>query len=133
MLLSLIPRARVGALIWHHVDPVPLSLVKLVKAFVASAVRVILHAEAIDFLIQPISSELAAICPFIRSESFDDIVLVIAGVRLIIRPFLNTIAISFVIDVISIKRTSIGPDLGTNTFLLALSELTFVPKMIDVK
>ena len=120
-------------MIWHHVDPVSLSLVKLVKAFIASAVRVVLHAEAVDLLIQPVSCELAAICPFIRSESFNDIVVVVSGVGLIIGPFLYAIAISLVIDVISNKRASIWPDFRANTFLLALSELTFVAKMIYVK
>ena len=132
MLLSFAPRTRVSALVRHHVDTVTLSLIELVESFIASTILVVLNAKTINLLIQPISSELAAICPLISSETLDYIIFVITGVRLIVRPLLYSISISFVIDVISIERASIWPDFRANSLLLALSKLSFVAEMVYV-
>ena len=131
-LLALVPGAGVGLLVWHHVDAVALPLVQLVEALVAASIWVLLHAEAVHFLVHPVAGVLLAVGPPVRTEAFDDSVLVVAGVSLSVGPLLDAVSIPLVARVRAEELRTVRIGFLTNALHDALFELAFVDKEIDV-
>ena len=71
VLLAFVPSSRVRTLVWHHINSVSLPLVKLVESFIAAAICVVLNAKAIDFLVDPVTCELASVSPLVGSETLN--------------------------------------------------------------
>lgn len=132
MLLAFVPGARVCLLVRHHVNAVALSLVELVEALVAAAIRVLLHAEAVHFLVNPVASVLFAVRPSVRAEALNDTLFVFSCVRLTVGPLLDTVSVALVHGIASEELGTIGVLLLAYSLHNALAELAFVDKEIHV-
>ena len=58
-------------MVWHHVDPISLSLVSYEEALVPPAIRPCVQPKASDFAIDPLSSEFPSICPSVSAKPID--------------------------------------------------------------
>jgi len=109
-----------------------LPLVKLIESFIATAICVVLNTESVDFLVDPVTSELTTIGPFVGAEAFNKTVFIISCVALVIRPFLHTVSIALVIDIIAVEGATVRPYLGSTALLGSLFELTDILEVVDV-
>ena len=109
-----------------------MALVQFIEAFVASAIRILLHAKAVHFLVYPVTGVFFAIGPSVSTEAFNEPVLVFSCVGLTIRPFLDTVSMSFVIFIatkeLGLIRISLFADAMHDTF----AELSLVDKEVYV-
>jgi hypothetical protein len=132
VLLTFKPGPRISTLIWHHVDPVSLTPIQLIEAFIASAVRIILNAEPVDLRILPITGELFTIGPFVSPEAFNDSVDVVSGISLIIWPLLYAISIALSITVEAVETHTVRVAFFAKSVLDVLLEHALVDEEIDV-
>ena len=132
MLFAVAPGPRVSGVFSAHIDTIAMTFVELVEAFISPAIGVVLHAEAVDLLILPITSELTAISELVRAETFNDRVDIIARVRLTIWPFLDSVSIAFSFLVVTHKSRVIWPLFSTNSIGDVAAECAFKAEVIDV-
>ena len=132
MLLTFEPGAGVCLLVRHHVDTIALSLVELVEAFVAAAVRVLLHAEAVHFLVDPVACVLFAVGPSVSAKAFNVPLLVFPCVSLTIGPLLDTVSVALVHGIASEELGTVRVRLFADSLHDALAELPFIDKEVHV-
>ena len=132
MLLAFEPGARVCLLVRHHVNAVALSLVELVEALVAATIGVLLHAEAVHFLVDPVACVLFAVGPSVRAEALNVPLLVFSCVRLTVGPLLDSVSVALVHGIASEELGTVGVRLLAYSLHDALAELAFVDKEVHV-
>ena len=132
MLFALEPRAGVCLLVRHHVDAVALPFVQLVEALVAAAVRVLLHAKAVHFLVGPVACVLLAVWPSVRAEAFNEALLVFSCVGLTVGPLLDAVSVAFVICVAAEELGAVRVRLPADSLHGAETELSVVDEEVHV-
>ena len=91
-----------------------------------------MHAEAIHFLVDPVTSVLFAIGPTVSTKALDKAFFVRSGVCLTIRPLLNTISITLVRLVVSKELSAIRICFFAGAFHDSFTEHAVVDEEVHV-